>query len=131
MGAAVGMNLGLGKRTHSIVIVGDGCAGFSLQALWNAAHENVPVIFAVVDNSAYGILETMTNIFTTASERRQEAYAISGPALDFVRLSEGFGVPAVAVDDLPSLREAAQAALCREGPSLIHVRIGHYFGEAK
>src|SRR5439155_15114174 len=50
MPAAVGISLGR-DREPVLCVVGDGSALYSPQALWTAAHEGVPVVFAVVDNN--------------------------------------------------------------------------------
>src|SRR5215472_11880896 len=56
MPAALGVSLGRG-REPVLCIVGDGSAMYSPQALWTAAHERLPVVFAVIDNREYGILK--------------------------------------------------------------------------
>ena len=40
-----------------LCVVGDGSAMYSPQALWTAAHEQLPVVFAVVNNRQYLILK--------------------------------------------------------------------------
>lgn len=49
MPAAVGHSLGLG-REPVVCLVGDGASLYSPQALWTAAHENLPVTFIVMNN---------------------------------------------------------------------------------
>src|SRR6202022_4243533 len=46
-------------RDHAPVlcIVGDGSAMYSPQALWSAVHEEVPVVFVILNNLEYGILK--------------------------------------------------------------------------
>jgi len=56
MPASLGVSLGAG-RAPVLCIVGDGSAMYAPQALWTAAHEHLPVVFAVVNNREYDILK--------------------------------------------------------------------------
>ena len=56
MPASLGVSLG-GGRAPVLCIVGDGSAMYAPQALWTAAHEHLPVVFAVVNNREYDILK--------------------------------------------------------------------------
>ena len=56
MPAACGVSLGHGKAPV-LCVVGDGSAMYSPQALWTAAAEQLPVVFAVVNNRQYKILK--------------------------------------------------------------------------
>ena len=123
MGAAVGVSLGHDRRRRSIAIVGDGSAAFSLPALWSAAHERVPVIFAIVDNRGYEILEAMTRMMTGQRANRSPAFEIGEPALDFTGIARGFGVDADTITDAESLRAAMAEALASDGPTLLHIKV--------
>src|SRR5581483_1529860 len=56
MPAALGVSLGYDKAPV-LCVVGDGSAMYSPQALWTAAREQLPVVFAVVNNRQYLILK--------------------------------------------------------------------------
>lgn len=58
MPAAVGHSLGLG-REPVVCLLGDGASLYSPQALWTAAHENLPVTFIVMNNREYNILKKL------------------------------------------------------------------------
>jgi len=123
MGAAVGVSLGHGRARKSLALIGDGSAAFSLSALWSAAREKVPVIFAIIDNSGYEILSAMTQAMTGRRTNNNPALQIGDPALDFVLLARGYGVEAQAVDDITSLADAIKWAMDAEGPVLLHVKL--------
>ena len=36
-----------------VCVSGDGSAMWSIQSLWNAAHDNIPVTFIILSNAAY------------------------------------------------------------------------------
>ena len=122
MGAAVGVCLGHERKRWSVVLVGDGSAAFSMAALWSAARHKLPVIFVILDNGGYQILETISQMVMGTKTNRTSSFCID-PPLDFSAISEGFGVAAVAVDTTKNLENALQNALSESGPTLIHVRL--------
>src|SRR5829696_7319816 len=71
MPAALGVSLAYDRSVPVLAVVGDGSAMYSPQALWTAAHEHLPVVFAVVDNGQYLILKS-------AMRTRDDASAKSG-----------------------------------------------------
>ena len=60
--AAIGIKLGLPHRPV-IALVGDGGSLYTIQALWTAAHERVPVVAVVLNNRSYRILKQRTRAF--------------------------------------------------------------------
>ena len=60
LGHAGGQRRVAGRRPLPVLcVVGDGSAMYSPQALWTAAREQLPVLFAVVDNGQYLILKNL------------------------------------------------------------------------
>lgn len=123
MGAAVGASLGHRRARRSLAIIGDGSAAFSLPALWSAASARVPVIFAIIDNSSYGILDAMTRTFSAHRPNRSPAFFLGDPPIDFCTIARGFGVPAAVADDAEGVRRGMEAALAQDGPFLLHIRV--------
>ena len=125
---AVGASFAQPDR-YVIAPSGDGSAIFALQSLWTAAHYNRKVIFVVCDNRAYRILKINILHYWRETGQPVDSFPfmdLNSPFLDFVKLAEGFGMPAITVMTADSLRSAVAAALQRNGPSLIDVRIsGH------
>ena len=58
--ATIGVKLALPERPV-VGLIGDGSAMYTCQALWTAAHDHVPVIFIILNNSSYRILKQRTN----------------------------------------------------------------------
>jgi benzoylformate decarboxylase len=116
--AAVGLQLAHAKR-RVVCPVGDGSLQYSVQALWTAAQQNAPVIFIVIRNSDYSALRGFCD-FTKVG---QNVHGMDLPALDAVKIAEGYGLAAKEVDrpgDLePTLREALRSAK----PWLISVNV--------
>lgn len=98
---------------------------YSPQALWTAAHYELPVLFAVFDNGGYAILRQTLDAWDGRSARtgRYVALELADPPLDFVALAASMGVPATSVGTLDELRDVAEQAAASAGPRLVHVPI--------
>jgi benzoylformate decarboxylase len=94
MPAACGVSLGAG-RAPVLCVVGDGSAMYSAQALWTAAHEQLPVLFAVVNNRQYLILKGYLRGMEGESARsgRFVGMDLVDPPVDFVALATSMGGP--------------------------------------
>jgi len=116
--AAVGLQLAHAKR-RVVCPVGDGSLQYSVQTLWTAAQQNAPVIFIVIRNSDYSALRGFCD-FTKVG---QNVHGMDLPALDAVKIAEGYGLAAKEVDRPehlePTLREAFRSAK----PWLISVNV--------
>ncbi len=124
MPAALGVSLAL-DRAPVLCVVGDGSAMYSPQALWTAARERLPVVFAVVDNGQYLILKNnLRGMAATSVETgRFVAMDLDDPALDFVALAAAMGVPATTVEHTADIPTAVRFALASGRPHLLHVPI--------
>ena len=124
MPAAVGVSLARDKAP-TLCVVGDGSAMYSPQALWTAAHQKTPVVFAVVDNRQYLILKRALQGRKDEAARRQNFIGMdmAEPPVDFVALAQSMGVPACRVDKADDIAGAVEAALERQGPTLLEIPI--------
>ncbi|HVT00252.1 MAG TPA: thiamine pyrophosphate-dependent enzyme [Solirubrobacterales bacterium] len=130
LGYALGVALGvqIASSRPVLTFVGDGALVYGPQALWTIAHENLPIVTCVLNNSSYEILKGfMRNHFVDASPTPEDAAEwrldISAPALDTVALARSFGVASARVEDAASLREAVANAFASGKPWLIDVAI--------
>ncbi len=124
MPAALGVSLGSG-REPVLCVVGDGSAMYSPQALWTAAHERLPVVFAVVDNREYRILKGALSARGDASAARGTYLGmdLDDPPVDFLALAGAMGVPATRVERAGDVGDAVRAAVAADGPWLLHLPI--------
>ncbi|MHC5908349.1 thiamine pyrophosphate-dependent enzyme, partial [Streptomyces sp. S6] len=98
--AAVGVRRALPERPV-IAVLGDGSSLYSVQALWSAAHYGVGVLFVVLANGRYAIMDRLSE--------REGAPAPAWPAfaeLSVSTLARGLGCPAERVEDHASLLSA-------------------------
>ena len=119
---AAGIALGCPGRPV-VVLSGDGSAMYSIQALWTLAHYRLPVVAVIFNNRGYRILKQRTRAIGghSADSGEYVAMDIEDPALDFVRISEGLGVPAVCVETLDELQLHFTLGLMSGAPLLIEV----------
>ena len=113
--AAVGVALARPQQ-RTLALMGDGSSLYSIQALWTAAQWQVPLTVVIVRNGSYASLLEFANHFGLPA-----AEGIALPALDFVQLAAGFGVPAQRVTRVQELDAALVAAFAATGPSLVEV----------
>jgi benzoylformate decarboxylase len=123
MPAACGVSLARGGAPV-LCAVGDGSALYSPQALWTAAREGLPVVFAVVDNGQYRILKDyLRRMGGTAATTGRFVGMDLAPAVDFLALAAGLGVPSIQVGSTDDVSDAVAAALAAGGPHLLHLPI--------
>jgi benzoylformate decarboxylase len=106
-------------------IVGDGSIMYSAQALWTAAHENLPVVIAVVNNRQYAILKMnlLESNSPAARAGRFVGMDLESPPVDYVGLARSLGVDAQLVEKPADVTEAARAAFEAGRPTLLEVPI--------
>ncbi len=99
----------------------DGCGAYSIQAFWTQARENLDVVTIIGSNRSYHILEVellRAGVAQTGPVTRS-MLGLDNPFLNWVKIGEGFGVPAVAVDRAEALARELERALMDKGPRLI------------
>jgi benzoylformate decarboxylase len=124
MPAACGVSLGR-DRAPVLCVVGDGSALYSPQALWTAAAEDIPVVFAVVDNQQYKILKgyLVGRGGPAAATGNLVGMDLAEPPIDHVGLARSLGVDATRVDHTADVGDAVRAALAAGRPHLLHLPI--------
>jgi benzoylformate decarboxylase len=126
MGAPLGAKLAAPDKPV-VGLVGDGSVYYSDSALWTAAHHQIPVLYVIANNGAYGIV---AGAFGGAEGEMKSSGDYAGVVLDgmdIVKLSESFGVEAKAVESEAEVGKEIERGLDtveREGrPLLLDVRM--------
>jgi benzoylformate decarboxylase len=124
MPAACGVSLAR-DREPVLCVVGDGSAMYSPQALWTAANQRLPVVFAVVNNRQYLILKNYLRGMAGDSVRtgRFVAMDIDDPPVDYVALAHSMGVDATLVEKAHDVGDAVRAAIASGRPHLLELPI--------
>jgi benzoylformate decarboxylase len=123
LSAAVGVQLAQPDRPV-VGIVGDGSSMYSIQGLWTAAQEHLPVTWVVLDNGQYGAVRSHAKDFGLGKIPGTELGGI-----DFVHLAQGLGCEGVLVESAEELAAAFTAALASDRPTVLHVKVGNKLRE--
>lgn len=104
-----------------LALEADGSAMYTLQSLWTMAREELDVTVVIFDNRSYSILNLELQSVGAApgGARAGELLDLSRPALDFVALAHGMGVPAERATTAEEFTTALGRALAEPGPYLI------------
>jgi benzoylformate decarboxylase len=119
---ALGLKLAHPDKTV-IGFTGDGGSMYTIQALWTAAHHNIPAKFVICNNQSYLILKL--NIMQYWKERGIEEHAfpapfdLTEPVVRFDELARSMGVQAARVETPDQIAPAIRQALDHDGPFLI------------
>jgi acetolactate synthase-1/2/3 large subunit len=99
----------------------DGSAMYTLQALWTQAREGLNVKTIICNNLGYRILgiELMRAGAKEVGEQAQSLMGLTRPAIDWVSLAKGMGVPGVRVETVEDLEREFERAIAEAGPQLI------------
>ncbi len=111
-----------------LAVLGDGSSLYSVQALWTAAHLKLPIHFIIVNNRSYRIIKDRL-----VAMRGTDAFTgmdIRDPAIDFVAVARGFGLPATEVQTPDAIDAALQSALASSGPTLTVFAVDDGYGGA-
>jgi acetolactate synthase-1/2/3 large subunit len=106
-----------------ICMVGDGSAMYTLQSLWTQAREELDITTIVFANRKYNILlgEFAGVGAGEPGTRAIDMLNLDRPALDWVSLAKGMGVPGVSVTTADDFNKALANAMAAKGPKLIEV----------
>lgn len=117
--ASIGAQLAHSDR-QVLVVIGDGTAMYTPQALWTLAQQRLPVKIAVLNNGGYKILE---DFHASTSPQLGPPPDLSLPGLDLVTLASSLGVASSRVQKYEELDGAIADAFASSGPHLIDIRL--------
>ena len=118
--ASVGVSLANpGRRT--VCFTGDGSAMYSIQSLWTAAHQKLPLTFVIANNGGYRIIKQRLLAFH--GDDNYVGMDFADPPVDFSALARSLGMDAVRVAEPAELHGALASAMRRDGPMLVEVMI--------
>ncbi|MBV9320678.1 MAG: hypothetical protein JO106_12350, partial [Mycobacterium sp.] len=109
----------------------DGSAMYTISGLWTQARENLDVTTVIYNNGAYDILRIelhRVGAESAAGPKAQQLLDLTHPAMDFVKLAEGMGVPARRVTTAEEFADALRAAFAEPGPHLIDAVVPSMLG---
>jgi acetolactate synthase-1/2/3 large subunit len=94
---------------------------YTLQALWTQAREQLNVTTIICSNRSYRILgiELARAGVHKPGPQAERLIRLSQPAIDWVSLAQGMGVPGARVDTAEDLVRELERALSVSGPHVI------------
>ena len=98
---------------------------YTVQALWTEAREQLNVTTLICSNKSYNILkiELARAGITSIEPEVLSLIDLDRPDIDWVKLAEGMGVPAVSVNGVEGLANEFRKAMSEPGPHLIEMMI--------
>jgi len=126
--AALGIKLAQPGRPV-VALVGDVSAMYTIQSLWTAAHDSIPVVYVIFNNASYRILKQRTLALKgfSAEDDKYVAMDLVNPRLDYVGLAKSMGVPGELVEKTADIGPGIHRGLASGGPYLVDVRIDGSF----
>ncbi|MDB5464414.1 MAG: hiamine-pyrophosphate-requiring enzyme, partial [Phenylobacterium sp.] len=126
----IGLPLAVGAAVAApdrkvVSLNGDGAAMYTIQALWTLARENLDVTVVVFANNSYRILN-IEMVRTGAGDAGPQAAKLLGlgdPAIHWVPLANGLGLPAVRCTTAEQFETAFAGAMAQRGPMFIEAAI--------
>jgi benzoylformate decarboxylase len=116
--AAVGVQLAQPSR-RVVAIIGDGSAMYSIQALWSAVNQKLPVIFVICNNGGYRILKQRLKLFH--GNDTFIGMDFRDPAIDVAGLARALGMNAHRIEDGAAFDAMFEEALVAIEPVLLEV----------
>ena len=93
--AAVGIQLAQPER-KVVALLGDGSAMYSIQALWTAAHQKLPITFVIFNNGGYRSIKQRLKLFHSTD--RFIGMDFVNPPIEFAALARSLGMQACRVE---------------------------------
>jgi acetolactate synthase-1/2/3 large subunit len=121
---AVGAAVACPER-RVLALQADGSGMYTNQALWTMAREKLDVVTVLLNNGSYAILniELRRVGVQNPGPKALSMLDLKHPEIDWTRIAEGMGVPAVRVETTQAFREALAEALAAKGPRLIEAML--------
>jgi acetolactate synthase-1/2/3 large subunit len=106
-----------------LCLTADGSGMYTAQALWTMAREGLNVTTVVFANRTYAVLqrEFLALGVGAPGPRAADLFDIGRPALDWVQMGKGMGVPGSRVGSLEAFAKALRDGFASDGPTLIEV----------
>ncbi|PKB63660.1 MAG: hypothetical protein BZY80_06230 [SAR202 cluster bacterium Io17-Chloro-G2] len=127
MGSALGLKLAYPGRPV-VGLLGDGSAMMTVQGLWTAANEELPVLYIICNNRSYRILKLNMDIYQSQM-LQSESPANKYIGMDFGRpfniaaIANAMGVYGRSIEDPAELGPAVGEALASGKPAVLDVAI--------
>jgi benzoylformate decarboxylase len=118
--AAIGIQLAHPERPV-VAVVGDGSSMYSIQALWTAAHLDLPITYVIPNNQGYRILKQRLLAFH--GNDHYVGMDIQDPPIDFSAVARSMGMTAHRIEAPDEIRDALTTSIESKRPTLLEVMV--------
>lgn len=118
--AAIGIQLARPERPL-VAVIGDGSAMYTIQALWTAAHLNLPITYVIANNRGYRILKQRLKAFH--DNDHFIGMDLQDPPIDFTGLARSLGLEAKRIEEPGEIGGALAEAIGSRRPTLLEVMV--------
>ena len=101
-----------------ICLMGDGATQYVVQSFWTIAQHRLPVLFIILKNEKYDILESFSNYLVAPGV---PGFDITG--IDSLKLAQGYGCEGAYVSDPAELESALRRGMNSTGPYVLQVDV--------
>lgn len=128
--ASIGASFARDKK-RVICLAGDGSVMMNLQELQTVKNYNLPIKIFIINNDGYiSMKQTQGNFFNGRLTAADSSSGVVCP--DFVKLAEGFGLPAYKIEKPEDIEETIGKVLNEKGPVICEVVVEpHYIFSPK
>jgi len=110
VGAAIGAKLAA-EDVPVVGFVGDGSLYYADSGLWTASHHNIPLLYVITNNGAYGIV---ANAFERAGGQMSDTGEYGGVVLDDInplKIANSYGIDGERLNNEDKVKETIKRAL--------------------
>ena len=125
MGGALGGKLAFPDR-HVVALVGDGTGMMSVQALWTASINQIPITYIMCNNSTYRILKLNMDIYKDQlnSEKNSKYLGMDfDQKFDFETIAKSFNINSYSISDPEKINSVLKECINSNKPNLIDIHI--------
>lgn len=104
-----------------VCVLGDGAFQYTLQALWTAVQNQLPILYVVLQNNEYAVLKSFADV-----QKNKCVPGLNISSIDIVSLSKGYGCNAVKTPDIETIKQVCKDAFTKNVPTVLVVPTEKY-----
>lgn len=101
-----------------VSVIGDGALQYSIQGLWTAVQEKLPILYVIPDNEEYGVLKAFAKY-----QQNPNVPALDLPGIDIELIAKGYGCDAYTTSDPEKIKEIVKNAFSKDKPTVLIAKI--------
>ncbi len=118
---AIGAQLAVGDKRRVILVSGDSAFQFHISELETAARKNLPIVFIVACDYAWGLEVKVYNV--AFGDEAPYTEARWGNQVRFDKIAEGYGAPGEYVEKREDIQPAVERALASGRPAVVQIPV--------